>query len=379
MTKPILLIVEDELSQLDRLIDLFEPFYEVLSAKDGRSAVDIYSNSNPDDICAVLLDVRLPDISAFEVLYQFEQISFPAVPPTVIQTGYDDDQWRQELLGEYRALSYLNKPYSSADVLRAVEQAIHANPFVYKRNQIDERMLVMTKLNAIRYQLFYQVNQLPIDQQEHWMPQIVALFKHYSTSVVEESHDSSFRCSHTGSKKSVKKVIDLFQALHPYFQLPPVPRFQLKIAYGSPADVQKLSDILSGEQLLPLKEDSLIVHPQFDVSLLGVDDCVGEEDFIVAKLGTDHDRDVFNLFSEMSARKIAQVIPPYGIALADLSHKKSLEEAVLNGALFGFLCNDNFEACFRERMIKFANRRFEIQVLDLLGEVSSIDYQSSSL
>jgi CheY-like chemotaxis protein len=58
-----ILIVEDEDLNLDLLIQLLEERYELITAKDGASAVDLASREKPD---LILMDMRLPVMDGWE-------------------------------------------------------------------------------------------------------------------------------------------------------------------------------------------------------------------------------------------------------------------------------------------------------------------------
>lgn len=106
------LVVDDE----ERLADLFatwlEGSYEVHTAYDGQSALDLLDES----VSVVLLDRRMPGLSGDEVLDQIRDEGFDcrvimvtAVDPDfdIIEMGFDD---------------YLVKPISKDELLEIIEQ-----------------------------------------------------------------------------------------------------------------------------------------------------------------------------------------------------------------------------------------------------------------
>lgn len=62
--KPVLLIVEDQVSDLKLLSAAVQDLAEVFFAKAGREALDIARQCRPD---VVLLDIEMPGLSGFEV------------------------------------------------------------------------------------------------------------------------------------------------------------------------------------------------------------------------------------------------------------------------------------------------------------------------
>lgn len=113
MKKPYILIVEDEAAQLRRLVRVLKEDYEVLQASTGKEALTLYK-SHHKNISVMVLDIRLPDMTSFELLNSFEKFYFPGVPATIIQTAFDDHNWIQTMLGDHRVFSYIIKPYEDS-------------------------------------------------------------------------------------------------------------------------------------------------------------------------------------------------------------------------------------------------------------------------
>ena len=62
-----MLIVDDEIINREILKDLFEEYYEIETAADGREAVNKILEA-PERYSAVLLDVIMPEMDGLEVL-----------------------------------------------------------------------------------------------------------------------------------------------------------------------------------------------------------------------------------------------------------------------------------------------------------------------
>lgn len=102
-----ILIVEDEKKQLDILIDYFESEnFEVLSAKDGISAVQRAVSEKPD---IIILDLMLPEKNGFDVCREIRKkgISSPIIMLTAKSEEVD------KIMGlELGADDYVTKPFS---------------------------------------------------------------------------------------------------------------------------------------------------------------------------------------------------------------------------------------------------------------------------
>ena len=84
MTQSKVLVVEDDTNQ--RLLyeeELREEGYEVVSAGDGREALKVAREANPD---LVILDINMPAMDGLDALSQLLEIN-PALP-VIINTAY---------------------------------------------------------------------------------------------------------------------------------------------------------------------------------------------------------------------------------------------------------------------------------------------------
>src|ERR1700722_6761456 len=79
------LIIDDELSITQALGTFFERSggHVVLAAHTGAEGIELFERARPD---LVLLDVRLPDMTGFDVLAQIRV----ANPVVIMITGYGD-------------------------------------------------------------------------------------------------------------------------------------------------------------------------------------------------------------------------------------------------------------------------------------------------
>lgn len=116
-----ILIADDEpsLTQLAGLI-LKQSGYTVLVAADGHEAVDLF-RQHAGEIRAVLLDMTMPVMGGQTALGLIRAIR-PEVP-IVLSSGYSETFAREELASEVTA-GFLQKPYTAAQLLKGIQQAI---------------------------------------------------------------------------------------------------------------------------------------------------------------------------------------------------------------------------------------------------------------
>ncbi|MEV4893256.1 response regulator transcription factor [Nonomuraea sp. NPDC050547] len=124
------MVVDDEPSIRDLLSEsLRYAGFEVLTAADGREAVEIAERSSPD---LVVLDVMLPDLDGFEVARRIEA-------PVLFLTARDatDDKITGLAVGD----DYVTKPFSLEEVqarIRAVLRRTRGEITPPKRLQVGD-------------------------------------------------------------------------------------------------------------------------------------------------------------------------------------------------------------------------------------------------
>ncbi len=80
-----ILIVEDNPVNLDLVMQLLEDDYELLTAEDGQSGIDIALAERPD---LILLDLSLPKKSGWEVCEELKQTLGEEVMPIIALTAH---------------------------------------------------------------------------------------------------------------------------------------------------------------------------------------------------------------------------------------------------------------------------------------------------
>ncbi len=112
-----ILVVDDEPRMVRTLtINLRARDYDVESAGDGRSALQIMSERAPD---VIVLDLGLPDIEGIEVLRRIRETSM--VPVIVLSAQQDSDDKVEAL--DAGADDYVTKPFGMDEFLARVRAA----------------------------------------------------------------------------------------------------------------------------------------------------------------------------------------------------------------------------------------------------------------
>jgi two-component system KDP operon response regulator KdpE len=129
-----ILAVDDDPAILRTLsINLRARDYQVETARDGRSALQIVAEQLPD---LVLLDLGLPDVDGVAVLTQLR--SFTSVPIVVLSARHESDDKVEAL--DLGADDYVTKPFGMEELLARVRAALRHS----SRELPPERLVVTT-------------------------------------------------------------------------------------------------------------------------------------------------------------------------------------------------------------------------------------------
>jgi two-component system, sensor histidine kinase and response regulator len=118
--RPRILVVDDEPSNIDVLVEALGGSYDVLTASDGQSALEIAAASMPD---VVLLDVMMPGIDGYEVCKRLKAEHENWDLPVLFVTGSTDAEDEARAL-EAGAVDYITKPISPAAVRARVKSQL---------------------------------------------------------------------------------------------------------------------------------------------------------------------------------------------------------------------------------------------------------------
>jgi len=107
-TRPLILAVDDEASNLQLLRQILQDHYRLLFAKDGARALELVRQEQPD---LVLLDVMMPGMSGYEVCAALKAHPATASVPVIFVTALTETA--DEIEGfEAGAVDYITKPVS---------------------------------------------------------------------------------------------------------------------------------------------------------------------------------------------------------------------------------------------------------------------------
>jgi len=136
---PVLLVVDDEPTNLRVLRTVLQDQYRLLFAKSGEEALQLLAQQHPD---LILLDVMMPGMTGFEVCQQLKMDATSRSIPVIFVTALKDevDEARGFAAG---AVDYITKPISPAVVKARVKthlSLVQAAELKHTRLQVIQRL-----------------------------------------------------------------------------------------------------------------------------------------------------------------------------------------------------------------------------------------------
>jgi two-component system, cell cycle response regulator DivK len=120
-----ILIVEDNPISLTLLKQLLKAHgYEVLGIPEGLQALDLAREEQPD---LILMDIRLPDISGFEVTRLLKADDRTKTIPIIAVTALASPEYEKKGL-ESGCDAYIPKPITLGNFLRTIESFLKIRP-----------------------------------------------------------------------------------------------------------------------------------------------------------------------------------------------------------------------------------------------------------
>lgn len=159
MTKPLILIVDDEIGVRELLVDALSlGGFEAIEAKDGMSALALIRKKKPD---LLIIDVNMPVMDGFDLLERVR--SSKNEVPAIMLTARKDrtDISRGLRLG---ADDYVTKPFGLEELLLRVRAILR------RSKPVEEEFTILTcgpiTLNEETYQVFFNEDQVELSKTE---------------------------------------------------------------------------------------------------------------------------------------------------------------------------------------------------------------------
>ncbi len=122
MNKNCILIVDDDFINRELLKNIFSSQFEFEEAENGKEGYEKI-HSCKDKICAILLDVEMPEMTGIEILEKISEQGITEEIPVFLITAHNDDAL-VEVAYRYGVMDVISKPVSAVVVERRVKSVI---------------------------------------------------------------------------------------------------------------------------------------------------------------------------------------------------------------------------------------------------------------
>lgn len=145
--KPVILIVDDMVFNIEVLSELLGDDYKIKIAKNGAKALEIaFSDEKPD---LILLDIEMPEMDGFEVCRRLKNSSETSGIPIIFVTAKNDVE-NEEFGLNLGAVDYIYKPYRPSTIKIRVKNQISLK---LKSDKLEEYSMIdgLTNIYNRRY------------------------------------------------------------------------------------------------------------------------------------------------------------------------------------------------------------------------------------
>jgi len=193
MKIPKILIVDDEMVHLDAIIDVFEDMncnYEVFSALNGKTALEIAKKEMPDIIVS---DWEMPVMNGIELIKHLKSQAKTADISVIMCTGIMTTSENIETALDVGAVDYIRKPIDKIELIARIKANLH---LAEKYNEVKELNSELTKkyneikkLDEAKDRIFSVIShdlRGPVGTLKSFVDLLLSSFRDYSMEQLEE-------------------------------------------------------------------------------------------------------------------------------------------------------------------------------------------------
>jgi diguanylate cyclase (GGDEF)-like protein len=206
--RALILIVDDEVTNIEILNAALEDEYEICFATSGEEAIKTALAVLPD---LILLDVLMPGIDGYEVCRRLKEDPLIADVPIIFTTGLDDQE--AEIRGlSLGAIDYVTKPISPAIVRARVRNHIELKKM---RDELAELAVtdVLTGLsNRRRLEKSLKVETARLSRKSEWLSVVmldIDFFKQFNDTYGHPAGDRCIVMVAAALNRAVHRAADL--------------------------------------------------------------------------------------------------------------------------------------------------------------------------
>ncbi|HYK87931.1 MAG TPA: SpoIIE family protein phosphatase [Acidobacteriota bacterium] len=142
MPEQVILVVDDEVANLQKLRRTFINRYPVLAASSGGEALELVQKH--DNIAVIVADQRMPDMTGIEFLRRTMDTLPEAV--RIILTGFTDVDVLMEAINHCKVFRYMVKPWDPPDLLMTVERGLEAHRLAAENARFRKELIRRERL-----------------------------------------------------------------------------------------------------------------------------------------------------------------------------------------------------------------------------------------
>ena len=147
-SRPLILIVDDNATNIDLLVNTLQEEYRLGIAKNGPKALEYVAKNKPD---LVLLDIMMPEMDGYEVCRRLKADPETAAVPVIFITAMTETVNKTQGF-ELGAVDYITKPFQAAEVKARIRTHLALEEM---RLQLESQNVVLdrksTRLNSSHY------------------------------------------------------------------------------------------------------------------------------------------------------------------------------------------------------------------------------------
>ncbi|WP_246623272.1 diguanylate cyclase [Sphingomonas colocasiae] len=206
--KAVVLIVDDEISNIEIMNAVLEDSYEICFATSGEQAIETARTVLPD---LILLDVLMPGMDGYEVCKTLKQDRLLADVPVIFTTGLDDQDAEARGLS-LGAIDYVTKPIQPIILAVRVRNHIELKRL---RDQLAEMAVTdaLTGLsNRRRLEQALGVETARLARSEDWLSVImldIDFFKAFNDTYGHPAGDRCIAMVASALNRAVRRASDL--------------------------------------------------------------------------------------------------------------------------------------------------------------------------
>ncbi|MCD6184390.1 MAG: response regulator [Deltaproteobacteria bacterium] len=153
--KPLVLIVDDNPTNIDLLVNTLKEEYRLGVAKDGLKALEYTDKYLPD---LILLDVMMPEMSGYDVCVKLKAVPRTANIPVVFITALDNIEDKTHGF-QAGGVDYITKPFHVAEVKARVKTHLSLKRM---REELNDQNIILEQKVAEKTNELHQMLQATI-------------------------------------------------------------------------------------------------------------------------------------------------------------------------------------------------------------------------